>query len=299
MSNRISLLHMAAQAEIAFAQTFLQTLSTQPVTYANDYRQPLENSLKRVPIFPLPPPPKRQHVDSSASGAASSQIALTFKSLKPPASYTLTVSPTDTIATIKAQLATTHNTAPPADAQRFLVKGKALADAKLLKEYNVQDGDTVNLMLKPGANWDPSKPREEKVEREILQPKPVPAVPGLFVSDESAPVGKRTRHSRAPSIVLSPSPSSDAPGAAPERDILLTLDSETTAPVETMTTYHTTVANPEFWEKLLAFVRNEFTKEADALQAWEDFLRASKGSLTASEIAKIRDHVGIMGMAGT
>lgn len=45
--------------------------------------------------------------------------------------------------------------------------------------------------------------------------------------------------------------------------------------------------------------RDEFTTEADALRAWEDFLRASKALLTASQIAKIRDHVGIMGMAGT
>lgn len=44
--------------------------------------------------------------------------------------------------------------------------------------------------------------------------------------------------------------------------------------------------------------RQEFTTDSDALQGWEEFLRASKGSLTASEIAKIRDHVGIMGMAG-
>jgi UV excision repair protein RAD23 len=35
------------------------------------------------------------------------------------------------------------------------------------------------------------------------------------------------------------------------------------------------------------------------VHAWEDFLRASKGSLTASQIAKIRDRVGIMGMSGT
>jgi len=45
--------------------------------------------------------------------------------------------------------------------------------------------------------------------------------------------------------------------------------------------------------------RDEFATEADALRAWEDFLRASKASLTASEIARIRDRVGIMGMAGT
>lgn len=44
---------MADQAELAFARTFLNTLSTQPITYGNDYQQPLENSLKRIPIFPV------------------------------------------------------------------------------------------------------------------------------------------------------------------------------------------------------------------------------------------------------
>lgn len=285
---------MSENAEIAFVRTFLNTLSTQPITYENDYRQPLENSLKRVQVLPvpLPPPPKRQHVGSSVPSAT---LRLTFKSLKPPVSYTLTVSPTDTIATIKSQLSTTHNTSPPADAQRFIIKGKALADSKLLKEYNVQDGDTVSLMVRPGINWDPSKPKEE----EILQPKPIPAVSGLSANIQEISFEQRVRHSRTPSIVLSPSPSSDVPGATLEKDILLTLDPEAPASIETLTTYHTTVANPDFWVKLATFFRDEFTTEADALRAWEDFLRATKASLTASEIARIRGHVGIMGMAGT
>ena len=239
-------------------------------------------------------------------------LTLTFKSLKPLASYTLTVSPTDTIATIKSQLSTTHNTSPPADAQRFIIKGKALADTKLLKEYNIQDGDTVNLMVRPGISWDPSKPREEG----ILQPKPIPADSGLSADSPGIPSEKRMRHSRTPSIVLSPSPSLDAPGSTPEKDILLTLDPEMPASTGALTTYHTTIANPEFWVKLAAFFRcvalddqttlephdlwrDEFATEADALRAWEDFLRASKASLTASEIARIRDRVGITGMAGT
>ncbi|KAF7763623.1 hypothetical protein Agabi119p4_8160 [Agaricus bisporus var. burnettii] len=292
---------MSEQAELAFAKTYLNTLSSQPITFANDYRQPLENSLKRVAVFPipLPEPPKRHEAGNSISGSASAEIALTFKSLKPPASYTLTVSPTDTIASIKSQLSKTHATAPPADAQRLLVKGKALADSKLLKEYNVQSGDTVNLMVKPGVNWDPSKPKEQ----EILQPKPLPASEtgalGLAVGD--GPASGKRKHGRAPSIVLSPSPSSDMPGAAPEKDILLSLDTTTDVPTsatETLSTYHTTITNPDFWEKLLIFLQHEFATETDGLQAWEEFLRASKGSLTANQIAKIRDHVGVMGMAG-
>jgi UV excision repair protein RAD23 len=41
------------QAEQAFVKTFLNTLSSQPVTYADDYQQPPEHSLKRVPVLPV------------------------------------------------------------------------------------------------------------------------------------------------------------------------------------------------------------------------------------------------------
>ena len=44
---------MAEQAERAFARTFLNTLSTQPITYADDYQQPSQHSLKRVPVLPV------------------------------------------------------------------------------------------------------------------------------------------------------------------------------------------------------------------------------------------------------
>ncbi|KAJ7824956.1 hypothetical protein B0H14DRAFT_3874650 [Mycena olivaceomarginata] len=42
-----------------------------------------------------------------------------------------------------------------------------------------------------------------------------------------------------------------------------------------------------------------FPSPPNAARAWEDFLRASKGSLTASEVARTRDRVGVSGMAGT
>ena len=44
---------------------------------------------------------------------------------------------------------------------------------------------------------------------------------------------------------------------------------------------------------------DEFPVNAsDASQAWEDFFVAAKGTLSVSEIAKIRDSVGVVGMAG-
>ena len=88
--------------------------------------------------------------------AGAGSINLTFKSTKPAQSYTLLMQPTDTISAIKSQLAAELG-APPADVQRLLLKGKALADGKLLQEYSVKEGDTVNLMVKPGFDWDPTK----------------------------------------------------------------------------------------------------------------------------------------------
>ncbi|KAJ3513010.1 hypothetical protein NLJ89_g3191 [Agrocybe chaxingu] len=306
---------MAEQAERAFARTFLNTLSTQPITYEDDYQQPLQYSLKRVPVLPIavPPPPKRKP-QLEASGPSSAALSLVFKSLKPSASFALSVQPTDTIATIKAQLSSTHPSAPPPDAQRLLLKGKALADAKLLKEYNIKDGDTLNLVVKPGFNWDPNAPTPSTSTETMSSDAP----PNPFGSAKLDPNAKpsrgrhqripsvvlspsRGRHQRIPSVVLSPSPSSDSPGSV-EKDIMLTLDTtdiqSQAVPSETLSTYHQTVSQPEFWERLFTFLKTEFTTEGDAILAFEDFLCATKGSLTASEIAKIRDTTGVVGMAG-
>ena len=180
-----------------------------------------------------------------------------FKSLKPPASFTLSVHPTDTVSSIKAKLASLPS-APPADAQRLLLKGKALADGKLLKEYTIKDGDTLNLVIKPGVNWDPTAPT----------PTPAPATtptmsspspnPNPFGSGSLDPHAKpKGRHQRIPSVVLSPSPSSESPGVV-EKDIMLTLDASAPSPVsqpETLSTYHETVSKPEFWGRLYAFLQ--------------------------------------------
>jgi len=292
------------QAEQAFVKTFLNTLSSQPVTYADDYQQPPEHSLKKVPVLqiPVPAPPERKWTPTTASSAS---ISILFKSSKPPASYTISVQPTDTILTIKAQLAS-QPSAPPAEAQRLLLKGKALADGKLLKEYAVRDGDTVNLMVKPGFNWDPTKP--------TVTSSPYPSSP--FSSSSAvtpsnmkpaltldATASRPSKHQRVPSLVLSPSPSSETPGHV-EKDIVLTLDSSTisipsSVSTESLSSYGATVSQPEFWARLYSFLASEFTTEADTVAAFEDFFRASKGSLSASQIAKIRDHVGVVGMAGT
>ncbi|KAG1729131.1 hypothetical protein EDB19DRAFT_1939123 [Suillus lakei] len=288
---------MADQAELVFVRSFVKVIGAQPIVYSDDYNQPPQNSLKKVPILPveLPPVPERKGEPSTPPAAS---ISITFKSTKPPQSFTLAVQPTDTVSEVKALLASQPN-APSAEAQRLLLKGKALADAKLLKEYGVKEGDTINLMLKPGFEWDPTKAPSSDTSPVKMKPSNLPEI-----QTPQPKLATGHRHTRTPSIVLSPSPSivSLEPEGKPH-DIDLTLDTSLlpTASISraARSSYQTVISEPPFWDRLYSFLRTEFSNDSDALVAFEDFLRASKGGLTASEIAKIRDHVGVVGMAGT
>jgi UV excision repair protein RAD23 len=192
----------------------------------------------------------------------------------------------------------------------------------------VQDGDTINLMVKPGVEWDPAAA--------VVKPKELPSLllsgasplQGSASLSPGPPEKDRKRgHSRIPSVVLS-TPSS--PLEKPQDIQLVDGDGYTLSadmPTESPTpqsTYSSAVSQPEYWIKLLAFLRfvsprdlrtllhvysdlteppfalrSEFPNRGDASNAFEDYLAASKGVLTASEIAKIRDSVGVTGMAGT
>jgi hypothetical protein len=206
--------------------------------------------LKREPVTP----PGRYNFDFITDGdltrdrLPATSISLTFKSTKPPQSFILAVQPTDTVSEVKASLSSQPH-APPAEAQRLLLRGKALADSKLLKEYGVKEGDVINLMLKPGFDWDPanvSSPSKSSPVKMTLS-----ALPEIKV-----PQG----HRRTPSIVLSPSPSvvSLEPEGKPH-DIDLTLDTSfiPTASLSpaARSTYQATISEPGFWDRLHSFLR--------------------------------------------
>ncbi|EKM57601.1 uncharacterized protein PHACADRAFT_170838 [Phanerochaete carnosa HHB-10118-sp] len=242
---------MADQAEAAFIKAFVNGISQQPVNYPDDFQPPLEDYLKRVPTLPIdvPAPPEVKKADDVPAGA----ISITIKSVKPPQTYTLSVQATDTIQTIKTQLAS-ETGAPPADVQRLLLKGKALADAKLLKEYDVKDGDTVNLMVKPGFAWDPAAP--PKPEAKLA---PADSPPMITLVPEPKESRTRSGHQRIPSVVLSPSPSLTPIADEVLVDIPLVLDTSNIPPPSVSTApdtpYHTVVSRPEFWGRLHTFLK--------------------------------------------
>lgn len=164
--------------------------------------------------------------------------------MKPPRTFTLpSVNPTDTVATIKTQLALQPGV-PPADAQRLLLRGKALADGKLLKEYNVKDGDVVNLMLKPGSEWDWNVSAKVDVQMNV---------------DTAAAAPKRQlSHGRIPSVVLSPSPTAaDITMDGVPTPINLTLDTSNVPSLQNSSEddgFHRKMSDPGFWERLYAFL---------------------------------------------
>ncbi|KDQ08613.1 hypothetical protein BOTBODRAFT_37764 [Botryobasidium botryosum FD-172 SS1] len=264
---------MASQPdETAFIKSHLGSLASVPLTYLDEYQPEADHIPKKIPVFgvELLPPPERKNEDVDMGD----NITITIKSSKPAASFELSVHTTDTIAILKTKLE--EQNGPPADKQRLLLKGKALLDTKLLKEYGIGNGDTVNLMVKPDYKWDPS---EEKPK----EPTAPAHTPG---------------HQRIPSLVLSTtSPTSPTGGNRPP--IPLTLDTNLTQAVPPQpTSAHATISSPDFWHRLRAFLWGEFAKREDADATFEAFFVASKGSISPHEIAKIRDTVGVLGMGG-
>jgi len=287
---------MAENAELAFVKNHLNVIGSLPVQFPDEYQQPPSSSLKKIPIIPvdLPPPPPPK----SGAEATTDIISVTFKVSKPAKSFTLPVSTADPISAIKIALASQPG-APPADAQRLLLRGKALADGKLLREYPVKSGDTINLMLRPGFEWNweappvtPAKGKDKEVDPSMQ----------LDPDSRSRSVSRTPSHSRIPSVVLSPSPSSpsltmqDNPS-----QITLSLDTTdaTMHDAPTKNAYQEKISSPEFWDRLFGFLKIEFSTPEDAESAFESFLVGVKGYLTPSEIAKIRDTVGVVGMGGT
>ncbi|KIJ36714.1 hypothetical protein M422DRAFT_179033 [Sphaerobolus stellatus SS14] len=270
--------------EASFIKGHLNTISPVPIAFPDTYQPPLQDYSKKILVFPvdLPAPPERK---TEPSGSSSETINVVFKAAKPPISFPLAVSTSDTVATIKQQLAS-QSRAPSADIQRLLLKGKVLADAKLLKEYGVAEGAVINLMVKPGSHWDGTETAPAPALLTSAAPSPAIPSPHHRPSRSASPI---------PALVISGDENSQSP---------VPLDLDTTFPPTSesgpeISSYHSTISSPGFWDRLHLFLRTEFPHKDDAASAFENFLLASKGSLTVGEIAKIRDQVGVVGMSGT
>ncbi|KAK7044453.1 hypothetical protein R3P38DRAFT_3431846 [Favolaschia claudopus] len=140
---------------------------------------------------------------------------------------------------------TSASSCPSVSAQRLLFKGKALADAKLVKEYpNLLSGETVNLVLKPTTS---STTEASPAMDTLPAPKPTLSTGDRPVVSAAEAAAHPRRHTRIPSVVLFPSPSHDNAAGFPAASPGL--------PAAELSTYHEKLAEPEFWEALLVFLK--------------------------------------------
>jgi len=194
---------------------------------------------------------------------------------------------TDTVNDLKSLVAKSSSSAPSADSQRLLFKGKALTDTKLLKQYDIESNAVIHLMLKPtSTDKAPAPPAQStsmanKAPASFAKPahKSTPSGPPSLTitthNDDSTP---------GTSMPLS-SAEIDAPPLGPQ-------------PQVSSAAFHNSISDPRFWQKIHALCVGEFTYQDDADSVWENFLVAMKGRLSAGEAAKIRDVVGVNGMGG-
>ncbi|TXT11050.1 hypothetical protein VHUM_01801 [Vanrija humicola] len=265
--------------EKAFAKRYLESLASRKVEYPPDYSSPVDKRPRKVPAINVPVvvPPDYAEEEGAVQDAA---ITLTVKSARPPLTLSISAHPSDSVTDLKARVAAAPG-APPADAQRLLLKGKVLADAKLLKEYDLADGAVLTLMAKPGAK---------------AAAAPAPSPPAAAA--EAAPA---LAHTRSRSYTAADLPqltiTTDSPGAGPT-DVPEYSLSEQPSPALSTAAFHSAIANPDFWQKLHALAQTEFASQDDADYVVDTFLVAMKGRLSATEAAKIRDVVGVAGMGG-
>ncbi|KAF8342902.1 uncharacterized protein EI90DRAFT_3030619 [Cantharellus anzutake] len=299
-----------AEQEISMMKTHVETLATIPVILPNDHTPDPAELPRKIMPFPidLPPPPVTSSGAQEGVPEVQPPINIIIRSSKPPRSFTLSVHPTDTISAIKEKLANTESTSPPADAQRLLLKGKVLADNKLLQEYDgIEDRVVLNLMVRSGST--------QNTEERALPARLDTNLPQLH-----APQSTRLPHTRSmsgaadqfpvPALTLSQPPSPTRAGSPLSGGKLgVPLDLINTdipprpsspRPMSATESYDEIISSVTFWVHLKEFLDKEFGgEERNSSAAFEMFFLASKGSLTPHEIAKIRDVVGVIGMAGT
>ncbi|KAK4691906.1 ubiquitin-like protein 4, partial [Phenoliferia sp. Uapishka_3] len=147
--------------ELDYFKKTSDTLGTLKQKYSASHVPPPSSRPKRATLVNIAAcePPTLHNASTDPSTSTSPQtLSLTIKSTKPPLLFTIKCPETSTIATLKSLLCAQESTAPGVEQQRWVYKGKVLADGKLLKEFGVVDGAVINLMIKASTPSSTSTP---------------------------------------------------------------------------------------------------------------------------------------------
>ncbi|GAA5960751.1 hypothetical protein JCM3765_007320 [Sporobolomyces pararoseus] len=275
--------------ELAAFKATAGLLATQKIRYSSNYVPPLQDRHRKATLVNVPvcEPPSTSNDETDEAGASDDKIQLTIKSLKPPLTFEISASPTSTIHSLKQQLADSHGSkgAPGVEGQRWILKGKSMGDQKLLKEFNVQDGAVINLMVtKTAAVPTTTKSSSDDPEEATAQ-----AVPSLTLSEPSASTSSSsdsTASTTKPSISLD-----NLPPASPS-----------SASAHSSAAYRERIQQPELWEEIRSLLEKRFegveNKDAECQQAWEAMLGGCQEWIDPGKKALIREKVGYSAMGG-
>ncbi|GAA5885047.1 hypothetical protein JCM16303_006378 [Sporobolomyces ruberrimus] len=277
--------------ELAAFKATAGLLATQKIRYSSTYVPPLQDRHRKATLVNVPvcEPPTTSSEDQDESSTDVAKVQLTIKSSKPPLQFELSASPTSTISSLKQQLYDLHNSkgAPQVESQRWILKGKSMGDSKLLKEFNVQDGAVINLMVtKPSASAATPTPKTTTADDPEEATATSTGVPSLTLSEPSASTSSSTTGTSKPVISLDnyPPPSTTFPS------------------VHCTAAYSERIQSPELWEKIRGVLEGEFegveNKEKEAQQAWEAMLGGCREWIDPGKKALIRERVGYSAMGG-
>ncbi|GAA5899187.1 hypothetical protein JCM6882_009278 [Rhodosporidiobolus microsporus] len=272
----------AIAGELNSAKTTADLLASQKLRYSNNYVPPIEERPRKATLVNVPvcEPPSTSPAGDEDAGPSTGAISLTIKSLKPPLTFTLSARPTSTIADLKAQLSSAEAAAPPPEAQRWILKGKSMGDSKLLKEFPVEEGSTINLMVTKTASPAPP-PATASADAD---PSDAPAVPALTLSEPST----------------SAAPPSEVPMEA-DLDALPLSTSASTEPAShagLSEQFLASVSSPELWEEVRGVVEKRFETGAEAQKVWEAMFGGAREWISPNQKALVRERVGYSAMGG-
>ncbi|GAA6010792.1 hypothetical protein JCM11491_002948 [Sporobolomyces phaffii] len=272
--------------ELAAFKATAGLLATQKIRYSSTYVPPVQDRHRKATLVNVPvcEPPATSSDDADDAAPSHDTVQLTIKSLKPPLTFSIAAAPTATILSLKQQLAEAHASkgAPPAEGQRWILKGKSMGDSKLLKEFSVADGAVINLMLTKTAPAPPAAKSTSDDPEEAT----ATAVPALTLSEPST----GSSSSAASTATTKPAVSLDnLPPASPSS-------------VHSSSAYRERIQRPELWQDIRSALEKRFegieNRDAECQQAWEAMLGGCQEWIDPGKKALIREQVGYSAMGG-
>ncbi|KAG9296543.1 hypothetical protein G9A89_015135 [Geosiphon pyriformis] len=259
---------MSLADEISFATQFLGALSSRAVKYPQDFSPPIQTRLRPVVKTPGFSKTSKAKDKSSVStvdfdsprdtkNAQGQFINVKVKSLKGGSTFTIQLSPNDTVLTLKEKIHPFAEISPTN--QRLILKGKGLMDTKTLANYGIKNDTLIHLVQKAGSVSSP------------------------LALQSSTDIITTTTFTESQEIPTNSEPAS------------LSATSEKIKNPHLSTTGNYIAKEPRFWLNLRDFLQEQFKEKGDADRVLKDFMTVYKdilGDVKIEELERIANSDG-------